>query len=747
MELIPNSTFRIVSGATPHTAYTPGLYRVVLDEIRAELTIAVLIQQEGQPAKGRGGRPKKDAPKRPRKKPPAPMVGRLLWMNRSELEQLIDQGFLVPIKLQRVASAYVQPTSEAGRNLLENRIKGMSSFLDFDKLRENILVHEGLGGLVKETRQRTGWSKAVVYKLWSLLCRFGLDAMSLKPAHERCGAKGIARPVNPGGRQKAGRKTTKQRIAHAFGKVEAPEQPGVSSLWVAAILAADSQIPTPKPSWSKRCDQIVRSAFVSVAREENGQFQLVKPSLGDYPNNKQIQRVLTVDKSKLELLLEKTTKRHFNSALRGLQARNWEGVAGPGHTWAIDSTIGDIYLRSSINRHWVIGRPIVYVITDAWSTAVVGFYVCLTGPSWHTAKVSLFNSVADPTLMGELWGYQPILTLSPHPTMCFVLLCDRGEYLSLGHRETAVKLLPMTSYTPPYRGDLKGGVEVLHRIAKDAQYLFIPGAMNFRREELELKRVNPNDSVLNMREYVAWLHMCFAEYNLTADRRHRVDAHMLAAGVFPSPAGLWSWGHQMGVGFRKHNDEYDLIKNLLPCREASIGKTGVKFLGCDYSSDEVVENQWTTIARNFGSTKIDVNYYDGSMSRIWTPNHNGTGMIKLSLSDQSKITSQATIYDRLDAAAVESMKQPDIAHQNMMTKLELRDAQNRLIELAKLKHLEETDGASGKKPTISEARKMEIHKSQPNSVPDENIDSRGTKESAVIHQDMMKRLLDSLQNG
>ncbi len=93
------------------------------------------------------------------------------------------------------------------------------------------------------------------------------------------------------------------------------------------------------------------------------------------------------------------------------------------------------------------------------------------------------------------------------------------------------------------------------------------------------------------------------------------------------------------------------------------------------------------------------------------------------------------------------MKQPDIAHQNMMTKLELRDAQNRLIELAKLKHLEETDGASGKKPTISEARKMEIHKSQPNSVPDENIDSRGTKESAVIHQDMMKRLLDSLQNG
>lgn len=62
-------------------------------------------------------------------------------------------------------------------------------------------------------------------------------------------------------------------------------------------------------------------------------------------------------------------------------------------------------------------------------------------------------------------------------------MCDRGEYLLKGHRETAMKLSPLTSYAPPYRGDMKGLVEVLHRIEKDAQLLFVPGENCRRRQE------------------------------------------------------------------------------------------------------------------------------------------------------------------------------------------------------------------------------------------------------------------------
>ena len=129
-------------------------------------------------------------------------------------------------------------------------------------------------------------------------------------------------------------------------------------------MVADKQIATPKPSWTSRTDQIIKSQFIGRAEEINGKLEFVKPEIFTYPNARQIKRVLTVEVEKLRRLIESTTARHFNSSMRGLVARNWQGVAGPGHTWAIDSTVGDIYLRSSINRAWIVGRPIVYVIVD-----------------------------------------------------------------------------------------------------------------------------------------------------------------------------------------------------------------------------------------------------------------------------------------------------------------------------------------------------------------------------------------------
>jgi putative transposase len=173
-----------------------------------------------------------------------------------------------------------------------------------------------------------------------------------------------------------------------------------------------------------------------------------------------------------------------------------------------------------------------------------------------------------------MWGYQPLLTLSPRPSLCYTLMCDRGELLSKGHRGTALKLIPMTSYAPPYRGDLKGLVEVLHRIEKDAQFLFIPGAMDHRRAEMELRKVRPETCVFTVREYTQYLYEIFSDYNATANRSHRVDAHMLAAGVVPTPAGLWRWGHEMGIAFRRQIAEADLVTEFLPSEVGRVARDG-----------------------------------------------------------------------------------------------------------------------------------------------------------------------------
>lgn len=741
MELIPNGTFHLIRELTPSTQLTPGIYRVIFDAPTLETTVAVLISPEGANPVGIGGRSRKSdtALRTKRRKPPPSLVGKLLWLNRSELATLSEEGLMRSIELQR---ARVGPLCPRGIAEMERRKTVMASLLDLEVVRESVLIHKSLGPLIARAVKTHGVSRTYVYRQWSNLCLWGFDEQSLTPRRDRCGAPGVPRPCDPGGRKKAGRRTEAERIAREFGRAEEPAQPGISSEWAAAIRAADKQIPSPKPSWSTRGTAIINSAFCR-ATDDQGRVVRVRLGFGEYPNDQQIKRVLTEGKSLHERLLEQTTKRHFEAAKRGLIARNWKGVAGPGHTWEIDSTIGDMYLRSSVDRAWILGRPVAYIIVDVWSTAVVGFYVCIAGPSWKTAKVSLFNAVADPHLVGELWGYEPILTLNPLPTMCYTLHCDRGEYLSSGHRVTATKLLPHTSYAPPYRGDLKGLVEVLHRIEKDAQYLFIPGAMDYRREELELRKVNPEECVFTVREYVQYLHELFAAYNLTADRSNRLDAHMLSAGVMPSPAGLWHWGHAMGIGYRRHTPQEDLITELLPHTTARVRRDAIRYAGCDYSGPEVELAQWTTLARNRQGWDVPAYYYPGTMQSIWTPNPAANGLVKLTISQESRAAPTLTREEWTDCIGLQRARRPETAHLRKMIAVDTRERMEALKAHASRLTSEAIARSSGASPTITQAKAIELAATTPSCGSESKATATLQDEAMDAYESMMDALLQS----
>lgn len=705
MDLIHNSVFRILAGDDA------GLYRVVLHEAQLGMLIIVRLDAAIPSDQIRRGRKKLAVTKSKRKKPPAPLVGQLIWKDSAEITRLNDAKHILGIKVERENFQI----SAADIELYKLHCMAMRGFLDFDNLRENILVHKGLGRLVSDAVKDTGVSAGLVYKLFSRLCRFGFHESSLRPRRDRCGGRGVPRPCDPGGRRKAGAKTTKQRIAKAYGQILPPEQPGMSTEWRQLIMTADQQIPAPKPPMPQRIKLILNSSFVQRYRQEGNTLVPVDPAQGEYPNNRQISRLLRTEIGKLQRLLDKTTKGHFARSMRGLKGKSWEGVAGPGHTWAIDSTIGDIYLRSSVNRAWIIGRPIVYIIVDVWSTAIVGFYVCLTGPSWDTAKVSLFCSAAPPALLGELWGYQPILTLNPLPTMCAVLLCDHGEYLSQAARVTGAKLIPCLSYAPPYRPDLKGLVEVLHRIEKDRQYFFVPGAIDQRRKEFELRKFDPNQAVLTVQEYVQVLYTIFSEYNLTANRSHRVDAHMKAAGVLETPAGIWRFGHEVGIGVRRNVELSELVPELLPAGEGRVTRNGVMFAGNEYRSEIVDEQQWTTYARNFGSWNIATNHFPGSVSKIWVPNPTANGLLDLEISDYSRASRELTFDEVADAFMFAKLSNAETEHQKTIHALQSMRKMQEIIDQAKILTAEADAKYSGSKPTMTESRAFETSLSKPTS--------------------------------
>lgn len=700
MELSHNSAFHVMEGSYA------GIYRVVLEEIQLGKILSVRLDSEDEATrKAKGGRKRLLQTKRPRKKPRAPMCGTIIWLDRDELLALEKNGVIANITIEQEN----YPLSDDDQMKFEFRKKVMAPFLsEFDHFREMILLHRGIAGLVKEAVALEA-SESLVRNCFSLLCRYGFEESSLRPTRSlRCGAPGVSRPCDPGtGRQKPGRKTNKQRLNRAGDFFPVAAQPGMNSLWRAAILAADNRIPTPKPSMPERIQLITESTFVRTYRDENGKLIPVPPEFGTYPNPSQIERVLRKHKTRLQQILEKTTKGHIDRCLRGLVGRSWKGVAGPGHTWAIDSTVGDVYLRSSVNRYWIIGRPIVYVVVDVWSTAIVGFYVCLEGPSWAMAKLALFCSIVDAEWMGDVLGYPVTQSLYPAPQMCSVLLCDRGEYLSLAAKACGAKLALNLSYTPPYRPDLKGVVEVLHRIAKDQQFYFLPGAIDQRRKELELRRFNPNDAVMTLREYAAFLREVFTTYNLTASREHRLDAHMHGAGVYPSPAGLWRYGHEVGIGVRRNISTAKLFTELLPSQRATVTRDGVKFLGMEYRAPEIEALEWTARARNLGAWDINTYYFPPTVSRIWSPDASASGLLELNLSDHSTASPELTVEEVQDAFMVGKLDSQERAHIKLMTALDSQRRRKEIIEQATELTAEAVAKSDGQIPSISEARAIE----------------------------------------
>lgn len=702
MEMISNETFRLIGPETTYKDFDPGIYRIIINSVARDLIACSLIATEDIKC------PRNSKSKS--KKPPLPLVGKLRWIPKNVFASLVKRQQIISIEYKR-NSTDAKSLSPKALSIYSRRVQVMGDFLDQIRLHDELEATCSISSLVKQAMNKFSVSKFYVHKNWSLLCRYGLTAPSLIPSLKNCGGRGIPRPcdVNPDGslmRQKPGRKRKVQSMQKTLGH-EFVLQPGITSEWRKMILSLDSKFKNPKPSYPVRCKHILEMGFSDVT-EINGQMVKALWPRGQYPSRAQILHVLKSGTSSMQRIGETTSKRHLESSRRGLTAKGWQGVPGPGHTWAIDSTIGDIYLRSSVNRDWIIGRPIVYLIVDMWSTAIVGGHICLEGPSWKTAKLAIFNAVCDPAILGELWGQDPLESLNPRPMLPAALLCDRGEYLSEKHKETAIKLFPHTSYTPPYRGDLKGLVEVLHRIEKDKMFRFVPGALDARRDEMDLRKSKPQESALTLNEFWAYLQHSIHEYNLTADRSNRLDASMLADGVDPSPAGLWNWGHSVGIGYRKAIPADEINRSLLQPVTASIQRDGLTHLNCNYTSPKIDLKEFTTIARNRGLIEINAYHYPGSMQSLWIPDNGSDDLIRCTITDTSLSLPTITADEWLDCEAIRAATKSIHEHKHNQISVQTYSQQKSIISESK-KSTQKMDKVKNDPiPNISAARRMEI---------------------------------------
>lgn len=628
-------------------------------------------------------------------------IGAVMPVDRQTLTSLAEVALLAVVDLDDPRSlTREEALSDTARRLWEERQAAMAPFLDPVQLTQIICTTGGIGPLVQVAVRGSNVSRATIYRLWKDLCVRGFTALSLMPVFDRCGAPGVFRPVQDG-RRKPGVKSPHERV----GEIDPYPQRGATAEDRVKIAAHVKRRMKPGVTYPSLYDDVVRDVYVTRYVQTDKGREAVLPEQGTYPNRRQFRHIVESEFKAHERAMRRTTKGHYARNMRGLVGRSYDGVAGPGHAYAIDSTIGDIYLRSEINRAWIIGRPIVYIIVDMWSTAIVGFYVCLRPPSWRAAKLALFSTFADQRLIAELWGYQHELMLDPAPTAPFTMWCDRGEYLSAGARETALRLGFNTAIDPPYRPDLKGMVEVLHRITKDTQYSqFVPGAINARRRELEL-RPDARESAFTVRDYVQYLYGIFTKYNGSAVREERNTAELIASGLPDTPAGLWRFGHEVGLGFRRHIPHDQLVAALLEPKTLDGRRDGNFVERLQYEGELAIEEQWSAQARHGVTIHRQAYCFPGYTGKLWVPS--ASGLQEFRLRPNARVWPEVTFDEWRDALGVAALRRSERVHRRLCDALRNLDARDELVKNA----LEKTRAAEaisvGARLTTGEARDLE----------------------------------------
>ncbi len=366
----------------------------------------------------------------------ASAAGAVLPVDRENLAELAEASLLAVVDFDEPGLlAREDAQSEAGRQTWEARQAAMRPFLDPQQLSDSLYGSGGIGPVVRKAVDGGDLTRATIYRLWKQLCVRGLTLLSLMPVFDQCGAPGVRRPAE-NGRRKAGAKTAAERL----GIDDPNPQRGATTEDRIKIAAHLARLMKAGTNYAGLYEQIMESVYVTQYIVTEKGREPVLPPKGTFPNRRIFRNIYETEFQDLDRVRRRTTPGHYARNNRGLVGSSYDGVAGPGHAYAIDSTVGDVYLRSAINRTWIVGRPIVYIIVDVWSTAIVGFYVCLRPPSWRAAKVALFSTFADPRLIAELWGYEYRMVLDPAPTAPFTFWCDRGEYLSHHSRSGAIEV-------------------------------------------------------------------------------------------------------------------------------------------------------------------------------------------------------------------------------------------------------------------------------------------------------------------
>jgi hypothetical protein len=290
---------------------------------------------------------------------------------------------------------------------------------------------------------------------------------------------------------------------------------------------------------------------------------------------------------------------------------------GPGDLFLIDATVGDLYLISSVDPRYVIGRPILYLVIDHWSRMIVGVYVGLEGPSWLGAMMALENAFTEKVSFCEHYGIP--ITESDWPCSVYpqAITADRGEMVGMESDKLVSAFNIRVTNTPAFRADFKSFVERQFRTTNELGIKRQPGWVDKVKRRGEDYRY---DATLNLRHFnQMMIHLILHSNQKRRIRGEVPPGYPLSRGREPSPQDIWTWGIENQRGLGRVMDRERVRAGLLPTTKARPEREGlVVHAGrLKYESATAHERGWYVAKTGRKPGSVEVSYDPRDVSSVF----------------------------------------------------------------------------------------------------------------------------------
>ena len=471
------------------------------------------------------------------------------------------------------------------------------------------ILNDSFGANVKRHAEAKGVDRKQIYRLLFRYWSMGQVRNAFLWNTSKCGGRGKPKSRESG--------IVPGRPPKYRGVVIDDRAVLLSERDISAIKLAYSRFASGKCGTIAGCYRWMLTKFYSKVFADGSRGDVVRgshPTLGQFRyNGKKFF-------DKLYVLKGRRGSIRWNKDYRPLTGEASQGLVGPCHRYEIDSTIADVYLVHRINRNWLIGRPVLYVVVDSYTRMIVGVHVGLEGPSWNGARHALYNAYTPKKEFCKRYG----IDIEESEWPCFhlpvELTADRAELLSGAGETMSNTLGTVLNIPPPYRPDWKGIVESRFRLINERLDIkFTPGGVDARRLERG-DRDYELDAILDLDEFTQMIIAGVLSHNKSLRLPHLLTPNMIKDDLDPTPINLWTWAMDHNMVNTKSVSSAQLKIALLPSQECRVTRGGIKFQGVLYTCELAQRENWLAHSHNFRSRYVRVWYDPNSIENCWVKN-------------------------------------------------------------------------------------------------------------------------------